>query len=70
MSWISINDKLPEEFSEVLAYDTETKKIIVACFFYDEKSDGLMYREWNTVPHDNNFIGFITHWMPLPEPPK
>jgi hypothetical protein len=51
--WISVEERLPEPLTSVLAYDYKNKRIGVFCF---------------ANPED---IGVcISHWMPLPEPPK
>ena len=53
--WISVNERLPERFECVLTY---------------EKGYGV---KENRICGDGAswWIGFhVTHWMPLPEPPK
>jgi hypothetical protein len=64
MKWIDVNDRLPE--------DTEP---VTACFLgwddmqfirvleYDKETE--VWEDWNCIEHTH-----ITHWMPLPEPPK
>lgn len=52
--WISIDERLPEEFENVLVYD--------GVVTIDHISAG---GEWWYHNHDA-----VTHWMPLPEPPK
>lgn len=58
--WISVKDRLPEEYKEVLAYDSEHKEIVIA--FYDSESEEWTYGNW--------YDGEITHWQPLPELPE
>lgn len=53
--WISVKDKLPCSKKAVLTYCPENILKIRPCQFDD----------WE----DLKFLG-ITHWMPLPEPPK
>ena len=55
--WISVKDRLPEDYKEVLAYDSEHKEIVIA--FYDSESEEWTYGNW--------YDGEITHWQPLPE---
>lgn len=53
--WISVNDRLPERFKDVLTYDL----------------NGKIATNW--VAEENYFAygrEFVTHWMPLPEPPN
>lgn len=69
MNWISVKDKLPQKgengFPTVIVY---TKVGEVAVGFLDCRS-----HEW-WVLHDYDacaeFSSDVTHWMPLPEPPK
>lgn len=61
MDWISVKDRLPEPLVDVLA------------FHVDEISgEREISIEW--VNHEKEWIyhhlGPVTHWMPLPEPPK
>ena len=55
--WINVKDKLPKNICCILAY-----------------GNGMIYFAfYNSVGNfclDNEFIENITHWMPLPKPPK
>ena len=63
-NWISVKDELPEEYSEVIicinggstgvAY---YEPIGLICAFINDHYDELVSNE-------------VTHWMPLPLPPK
>lgn len=55
MKWISVLNKLPGDECEVLSY---TKKGYISVDYYD-----IDFETWDS---DGN----VTHWMPLPEPPK
>ena len=63
MKWISVEDRLPEKGECVLTFephciDNPDKGIccsVVGSGFTDKKSNGTPW---------------VTHWMPLPEPPK
>ena len=62
--WISVEDKMPEDGTSVLIYGNllnEDSKGTSCGYYYGEK--------WTIV-----FSTFkclcITHWQPLPEPPK
>ena len=69
MEWISVKDKLPEDEAPVLAYygffrendDLGTRFIGTLTFFVFDKNP-----HWQ---HESTGL-FVTHWMPLPEPPK
>lgn len=56
--WISVEDRLPEFNKKVLVY-IDSKEIHT-----DEYID-RGYAEYFVVWHS-----CVTHWMPLPEPPK
>lgn len=67
--WISVEERLPTEQREVLAY------------YGFDRGDGdlgmmftgvLTYFAYDKKPHfQHEEIGLrVTHWMPLPEPPK
>lgn len=59
--WISVEERLPEEGTRVLGYDYMGN--VVCYFVYGTRywfEDG-----WNSAKGWG-----VTHWMPLPEPPK
>ena len=60
LTWISVNDRLPKSNTMVLVFVRGYADI----GWYDGEHD-----EWRTgmITLDNSEI---THWMPLPEPPK
>ncbi len=59
--WISVKDRLPENYDSVLVYCKGNSSIVDVCSYSD--SIGFM----GIAPY---WIELITHWMPLPEPPK
>lgn len=52
--WISVKERLPEESGPVLAYETSLG--VIAAYYHAD----MISSAWQS----------ITHWMPLPEPPK
>lgn len=62
--WISVYDRFPESRkTEVLTYNSKYKIISVGSF-------GVLGEEigwWDSCGCKEKFI---THWMPLPDPPK
>ena len=67
--WISVKDRLPETSTMVLviASGNPKKNITLhdACELAEYDPDGWileMYPEWMDA--------VVTHWMPLPEPPR
>ena len=60
--WISVKDRLPEDNTNVLVY----RGSLISVYTYighNEWEDDYGY--WSRTDDDG-----ITHWMPLPEPPK
>lgn len=56
--WISVKDRLPMKNDRVLVYRPEMKESDVGA--------GSVQFGWNCSRKKTD----ITHWMPLPEPPK
>lgn len=58
-AWISVEERLPEECTHVIVHD----------------EDGTVGEAFHSISDHfewvaNEKIAFVTHWMPLPEPPK
>ena len=70
MKWISVKDRLPEEFESVLVCNlngiTQDERDIEIAILHEDK---IFYyvAPWN---YDLFSIAKATHWMPLPEPPE
>lgn len=60
--WISVNDRLPKDNETVLV--TNGKRVKEVWFGQRTKLDRPHFM-FTTMP-----LHTITHWMPLPEPPK
>lgn len=60
--WISVDDRLPEEDTRVLVYLNIQKTDANIYTFFD--TDRILDGKWV------RWRGYISHWMPLPEPPK
>lgn len=76
--WISVKDRLPEEDGCYLTYASDSTAGFVVTFRFAEDGESVdeedLYRLKN-VWYDYGEYGYypiegITHWMPLPEPPK
>lgn len=63
MEWISVKDKLPQEFKRVLVYSDFgiDSKVFEGGIFYDGETH--CYCPIGKVDG-------VTHWMPLPKPPE
>lgn len=62
MDWISVKDRLPEDDAMYLVYGRNGYGIAFAVYY----GDG----EWLICDDLTNITRFVTHWMPLPKPPK
>ena len=61
--WIPVTERLPEKGQEVLVFDTRENWTGFAWLRPDET--------WTALGFDFPFdFGEVTHWMPLPQPPK
>lgn len=61
MKWIPVTERLPDGYEGVLVYG-QMQDHYRACY-YDPYC-----REFFTM--DDRLVGRVTHWMPLPTPPK
>lgn len=64
MSWISINDRLPEDGAFVMAFNGKIHLVKIN----DRAGPGIGML-WGSEP-DSWGLRNVTHWMPLPELPK
>ena len=60
--WVSVNDRLPDNANGVIVCD-EFGFVYPACYYTFDKC-------WMYSFTDERCGHKITHWMPLPEPPK
>lgn len=58
-NWIPVEMELPKENEEVLAYNAKNEEVI-ACDYHHK-----MFHCWPEA-----FRESITHWMPMPHPPR
>ena len=65
--WISVKDRLPEVGSIVLVSDNETDCHIWQYTNYSERGVAMPWMDEFGIPCKTEEI---THWMPLPQPPK
>lgn len=70
--WIPVTERLPEIGEIVLAYVDDLCLIIRAKIVDAKDYHGERRIDWARVDPDPFFLSCytITHWMPLPEPPK
>lgn len=70
--WIPVTERLPETRESILG--KKSSKVIVA-FRFDDGTQGTdtahtLNGEWVFEDHITVVARTITHWMPLPKPPK
>lgn len=67
--WISVTDGLPEPNTEVLVYIKYPQPVLVMDrgIYKNGNIKKLFFNGEGFVPFD---YGELSHWMPLPEPPK
>lgn len=61
--WVPVTERLPEEYTEVLVTDGDRVHI---GGWYGRVADGP---QWLNCTQDIGPLD-VTHWMPLPQPPK
>lgn len=64
MEWISVSDRLPSESGE---YIVHVKNLTGRIKYFNPVFVASFYCGWNFQAWEDNVV---THWMPLPEPPK
>ena len=64
MKWISVKDRLPETGKRVLVFGTWDD---VHSAYFSVKQNAFFD---DSFAPERNITEFITHWIPLPEPPK
>lgn len=66
--WISVEERLPEDCKHVLVFMRRNVVPGWSVDFWHIDTDWLDDGNWSKNPTGGYFN--ITHWMPLPEPPK
>lgn len=66
MKWINVKDGQPNHGDDVLIID-KNNRMAVATYNSSHESDQW---RWYTKHCCGRELNIITHWIPLPEPPK
>jgi hypothetical protein len=74
MEWISVKESLPDKYERVLVTDGKYTCMHYkqsACNYEGSEGDDL-YGNWCYQWRDGCYLadGNVTHWIPLPQPPK
>ena len=62
--WISVKDRLPEDFQKVLVFWKEHGEPMVDTAFWQKDAKRFDGEHWVRMEDK------VTHWMPIPEPPQ
>lgn len=69
MKWISVKDKLPEDGSHILVIINKNNTFFIP--FVCQIENGLFHSpDDDEILFKPNWNERVSHWMPLPEPPK
>ena len=76
--WIPVEERLPEKSGQYLTYETWGYGCAIDTSYwtnsYRDKNEVEMYGRALWYRYDSEYgdyeVNRITHWMPLPEPPK
>lgn len=72
--WISVDERLPTDRELVLvsSMDLLTQKHgwFYLARYTDLQNDGVIFDNKRWLSENGGIFGKVTHWMPLPEPPK
>lgn len=75
-NWISVKNRLPDLYEKVIVYNAENENTFLARRMEsDFECRDAVTREfvnWSWIPYGYTCVTLesVTHWMPLPEPPK
>lgn len=70
--WISVNDRLPPDGLMVIGY-TPCDGYMFVGFYRESKIGNYNWSKWFIVTamrSTQKMTKKVTHWMPLPDPPK
>lgn len=71
--WISVKDRLPRQYETVLIYRKDYNNIFIAKAYnskYKGKIDHWSYCEVDGTNRVEFSEKVVTHWQPLPSPPR
>ncbi len=69
MEWINVKDRLPSKYGYYLTFSTQSRGVSIKANYQNLRYYPKEKKFTNHVGRINDFEP-VTHWMPLPEPPK
>lgn len=63
--WIDVKERLPENKTNTIATNGKETYLVYYHQIPESKRDDAWY-----IPYSDLYLEKVTHWMPLPEPPK
>jgi len=71
VKWISVKDKMPDAGKDVLVYiNGDDPEIDVSYHTFEVLHKENIWHYGNQLMFETSWFQEVTHWMPLPEPPK
>lgn len=74
LNWISVKDKLPKENGNYIIYAPDENSPVGEGLWYENVVVVAEYAFggwwWYENNDDYDITDIVTHWMPLPEPPR
>lgn len=74
--WISVKDRLPDPNEKVIVYNAENdgtffaRRLVSRFEWWDWVTKEYINWRWLPYGYTNIMLESVTHWMPLPKPPK
>ena len=70
--WISVEERLPDNDRMVIGF-TPCDGFMFVGYYHEEKMVGYEWKKWKIITamrSTKDMLKKVTHWMPLPKPPK
>ena len=68
--WISCSERLPDGAQRVLVNTKYCGRLVCGLSGNYDANDNFIPRRWGCINDIDFELNEVTHWMPLPSPPK
>ena len=68
--WISCSERLPDGAQRVLVNTKYCGRLVCGLSGNYDDNDNFIPRRWGCINEIDFELNEVTHWMPLPPPPK